>query len=248
MSLKQHAGNDLNNTFPNNFIIEIEGIKITVERKMIKTLRLSISGKDARIHLSAPLFLNDKDIKDFLLNKIEWIQTNKKKLKERIDKLTKHYLTGDNILFLGKTYQLQVINTERPPKISVDDENIYLYCRANYTEEQRKAVICRWYKRQLYVVLPPLITKWEQILNVKADDFQINGAQTLWGSCNIRTHRIHFSINLAKKTLRCIEYVVAHELTHLIERGHNKKFYSILDGHFEDAVALKLMLKKREDS
>jgi len=229
------------------FALQVDDFVVEVERKWIKTIRLSISKDNAQIHLSAPAIMTDKQIKEFLASKIDWIRANKAKMERLIQVDDKQFLTGDVVCFLGNSYTLCVINRDKPPKIEVENEKINIYCRSQYTAEMRKALIREWYRRQLYVILPPLVAKWENILKVKVKHVQINQAQTLWGSCNVRTHHVHFSINLAKKPLRCIEYVVAHELTHLIVRGHNEKFYSILDGSFEDAAELKRILKQREE-
>lgn len=232
--------------FPRKFIMNIENIPVTVERKWIKTIRLSISGHDASVHLSAPAFMTDERIKEFLLARVDWLRENVKRFKEQIEQRTIHYNTGDKLTVFGQTRLLTVIEVEKPPKVVLGDNDITLYCRARFDENKRKAILREWYRKQLYAILPPIIAKWETILKVKTSGFKVNLAQTLWGSCNIRTHDIHFSINLAKKPMRCIEYVVAHELTHLIVIGHNKKFYSILDGYFEDAAEIKLLLKKKE--
>ena len=239
---------DINSLHYNKkFALQLDDFVVEVERKLIKTIRLSISKDNAQIHLSAPAIMTDKQIKDFLVSKIDWIRANKARMEKLIQVDDKEFLTGDTVSFLGNTYTLCVINREKPPKIEVEDEKINIYCRPQYTAEMRKALMREWYRRQLYVILPPLVTKWENILKVKVYHVQVNQAQTLWGSCNVRTHHVHFSINLAMKPLRCIEYVVAHELTHLIVRGHNEKFYSILDGYFEDAAELKQILKQREE-
>lgn len=231
--------------YSKKFALQLDDFVVDIERKWIKTIRLSISKDNARIHLSAPVMMTDKQIKDFLVSKIDWIRANKVKMEKLIQADDKRYLTGDKVRFLGNSYMLCVINRDKPPKIEVEDEKINIYCSSQYTAEMRKALMREWYRRQLYVILPPLVAKWENILKVKVNHVQVNQAQTLWGSCNVRTHHVHFSINLAMKPLRCIEYVVAHELTHLIVRGHNEKFYSILDGSFEDAAELKRILKQR---
>lgn len=228
------------------FALQLDDFVVDVERKWIKTIRLSISKENAHAHLSAPAIMTDKQIKDFLTSKIDWIRENKVKMEKLILADEKQYWTGDTIYFLGNPYTLCIINRDKPPKIEVEDDKINVYCRPQYTVEMRKTLIREWYRRQLYVILPPFVAKWENILKVKTAGIQVNQAQTLWGSCNVRTHHVHFSINLARKPLRCIEYVVAHELTHLIVRGHNDKFYSILDGSFEDAAEVKRMLKQKE--
>lgn len=231
----------------NRFELIIGNNTVVVDRKLIRTIRLSISGKTAGVHLSVPILMTDQQIEDFLLARTNWIEQNVKKFKEQILLREKHYNTGDSIYFLGKQYRLEVIISDHNAKIEVDDDVIRLNCRSKYTSKMRGILIREWYRRQLYLILPSLINKWERILGVKVNDYKVNLAQTLWGSCNIRTHDVHFSINLAKKSLRCIEYVVAHELTHLLVRGHNKQFYNILDSHFEDAAELKILLKQRED-
>lgn len=233
-------------TVRKKYIVQVEDFSIEVERKMIKSLRLSISGKDGHIHLSAPIFFTDNDIEKFIYSHIDWLKKGMLKLEQRILQNQIHYQTGDKILFLGIHYSLNVISYERPPKIEISDTTINLFCRKRFTEEMRGILIRNWYKCQLNVILPPLIVKWEKVLGVKSNGFLVNQAQTLWGSCNIRTHNIHFSVNLAKKPMRCVEYVVAHELTHILVRSHNQKFYSILDSHFEDAAELKNLLKRKD--
>lgn len=229
------------------FEVRLEDITIVVDRKIMKTIRLSVNSKDASVHLSAPIMMTEREIEDFLLSKADWIKSNVKELKVKIDSIKKNcYETGDIICFLGKAYLLEVIATEHAAKIEIEGDKIKLSCRGRYTADMRAILMREWYRKQLYLLLPDMICKWEKVLGVKARACKVNRAQTRWGSCNVRTHDVHFSINLANKPLRCIEYVVAHELTHLLERGHNKKFYNILDGHFEDAAELKLLLKQKE--
>lgn len=229
-----------------HFTVNLNDITVEVWRKPVKNIRIRICPPDGQVKATFPLQSTDRDIEKMLLEKAEWIRQNVITIKNRSKAHNKEYVTGDIIQFLGKKLTLIVVIHNKPPKVELQEDKIILYVRQNYTIEQRKSVLVHWLGYELISLLPALIHKWETILNVKTNGIRVRPMTSRWGSCNIRTHKIHFNVYLIQKPMRCIEYVVAHELTHIIVSGHGPKFYAILDSHFEDAAELKKLIKARD--
>ncbi len=210
-------------------IIEVADLKVEVERKWIRNIYLRVSPTDARIRISAPMLMSERAIRQFVLAKEAWIRQRLRRVGERRAPAPREYLSGELHYYMGQEYRLQVVHGNGPARVErADGDQIILYIREGATKEQREAAMREWYRAEMKELIPMLVAKWEAVIGVKARRISIKRMRTIWGSCNHRTHDINFNLELMKKPLHCIEYVVVHELLHIIVRLHNDEFKALL--------------------
>lgn len=209
--------------------IYIKDIVVEVEKKKIKNMYLRILPPDGRVHISAPLKTRDNTIEKFVLLKMDWIKSQQIRLKSRYSLEELEYVTGDNIIVWGKSYRLEVDFRNPRSKILIEDNRFILQIQDDSTKEQRAKVINMWYRNELRREIPILIARWENKIGVKVNDWIIRDMKTRWGTCNVRDKRITLNLQLATKHYQCLEYVVVHELVHLLEKSHNKVFKGYMD-------------------
>lgn len=220
--------------------ITISDISAEVEWKNIKNVHLTIYPPDARIHVSAPMMMQEDAIRLFLLSKSSWIKKRVIQIVEQNRQSPREYVSGESHYFKGKRYRLKVVYHNAPPKVIIKGNDfIELYVREGASIERRAEVLREWYRAEFKQLLPILIAKWEEIIGVKVNKWEVKQMKTLWGSCNHRTHNILFNLELIKKPLRCIEYVVVHELLHIKIRLHNEEYKALLTRHFPNWQQLK---------
>lgn len=208
------------------------GINIEIERKPIKNLHLAVYPPDGRVHVSAPKDYTDERIKLFILKKWVWIVQKRKETMSYVIEDTREYVSGEAHYYKGGLYRLKVIrdnSCHHHVDIQGDYINVYVYERTS--KENIANVLWSWYKTQITPTIEKYVAKWEKILNVEVTEWTVQQMQSSWGKCHKDTGKIMFNLQLVKKPLNCIEYVVAHELTHLIEQNHTDKFRNILGTH-----------------
>ncbi|OJV91799.1 MAG: metal-dependent hydrolase [Bacteroidia bacterium 44-10] len=212
--------------------IVVNNISIEVEYKKIKNIHLSVYPPDGRVHISAPETMKPDSVRLYAISKISWINRQKENVLKQERQTPREYVSGENHYFKGQRYRLKVIYYNDIPKVRLEGKRfINLYVREGTTDNKRAEILKEWYRKELRETLSPLVEKWSQILQVIPKHWEIKQMKTRWGSCNTRTKRILFNLELAKKPTHCIEYIVVHELAHLIERQHNDRFMSILNIH-----------------
>ncbi len=209
--------------------IVISDIVIEVEKKRIKNLRLSVHPPDGAVKISVPLLYKDALIHCFLESKLPWIKKHKDKYYGKEKPVVLEFATGEYHYYLGERYVLQVIQHNKSPRIELTDGSIYLYIKPGSTKHQRKKAVDEWYRKQLKDISSSLIIKWENIIGVNVNEFGIKNMKTRWGSCNIRAKRIWLNLELGGKPFHCLEFIIVHELVHLLERNHSAKFKSFMD-------------------
>ena len=154
-------------------------------------------------------------------------------------------MSGENHYFKGNRYRLIVIFQDTNPHVELQgNQFIVLYVRCNATVERRAEILKNWYRTNLTEILEPLVTKWEQIFKVTVEHWEIKQMKTLWGSCNPKRKTVRFNLELAKKPVHCIDYIVAHELAHLIERNHSQRFTALLDANLPNWRLIKSELNQ----
>lgn len=213
--------------------IAVADILAEVEWKEIKNVHLTIYPPDARVHVSAPVNMTEESIRLFLITKLPWIKQRVSQVLEQNRQSPRTYVSGENHYFKGRRYRLKVVNHTAAAKVELQgNEFIVMYVREKATEARRAEVLKEWYRAEFKAILPSLVTKWEAILGVKANKWDVKQMKTLWGSCNHRTRNIIFNLELIKKPLHCIEYIVVHELLHIKVRLHNEEYTALLNRHF----------------
>lgn len=222
------------NKKPKVYQILVSGIEIEVTRKRIKNLYLRVNRGTGKVKVSCPLFISEKALKGFVESRADWIKQRQEKALLIPDRKDYKYVTGETHYFQGKPYQLEVIEGEGRSKVSINGDRFTLKASTESTMDQRQRGIDTIYRSYLKSEIPKLIEKWEPIMGVKVNDFGVRKMKTRWGTCNITAKRIWLSLELAKKTSGCLEAVVVHEMVHLLERLHNKRFYAFMDQFYPE--------------
>ncbi len=213
---------------PNTYQLKVEGIEVDVVQKDIKNINLKIYRANGKVRVSTPKKIRKSIIRNFLLDKVEWIKKHLNRIEKQLPAKPIRYETGEKHSLFGKEYSMILNEIKMKPFVEIDKDHIILNVRPGSDEEQREKVMREWYRERMKERIPAMIEKYEKRLGVKAKEWRLKKMKTRWGTCNIRDSRVWFSLELAKKPLICLEYVVLNELAHLIERHHNKKFKSIL--------------------
>jgi predicted metal-dependent hydrolase len=209
--------------------INIAGIVIDVERKRIKSLRLIVYPPEGKVKITAPLLMHEETIHAFITAKLAWIQKHKQKYLNRAPQTEIHFARGEKHYLFGAPYMLNVIERNKPPRVEFTGTEITLYIKPGSTRLQRTKTIEAWYRTVLKEKAVPLIAKWENIIGVSVNDFGIKKMKTRWGSCNIRAKRVWLNLELARRSVNCLDFIILHELVHLLERNHNAKFKAHMD-------------------
>ena len=205
--------------------IDVNGFVVDVVRKDIKNLHLAVYPPNGRVRVATPLLVNDDAVRMLVLEKSGWIRRQQTKFQHQEREAKHQYVDGESHYFLGKRYLLNIVERSGPSRVVIrNTKKIDLYTRPHSTKAQRERIMLSWYRAYLRQKLPFLIEKWEKIIGVRVDDWGIKQMKTRWGSCNIHKHRIWLNLELAKKSEQCLEYVVVHEMVHLLERLHNKRY------------------------
>jgi predicted metal-dependent hydrolase len=211
--------------------IELGNIVIDVEQKDIKNIHLSVYPPEGKVRISAPERMDLDTIRVFAISKLQWIKNQQLAFKKQDRETPREYLTRESHYFLGERHLLKVIKQDATPKIVLRKSAIEMHTRPNTTQEKRKELLDEWYRSELKKIAPQLIEKWEKKIGVKAEAYGIKKMRTRWGTCNPKAKRIWLNLELAKKPVECIEYIVVHELVHLIEARHNETFRRLMNEH-----------------
>lgn len=200
-------------------------ILVEVIHKKIKHVYLYVKSPDAQVQVRAPFMVSDRQIQAFLASKQEWLHHKRQQILSRPKTIEYAYMDGEIHYFNGEAYQLKVLLTSKKQRIElVDDHVLMMFVRKDSTTIQREKILNSWYKEHLIKLVRHYVAMWEPIMGVKVSDIGIKKMNTKWGTCNIKTQKIWLSIKLAKKSPQCVEYVVVHEMVHLLERLHNQRF------------------------
>ena len=210
--------------------IEIRGIEVEIVRKDIKHLHLGVYPPEGRVRVAAPLRLDDDAVRLAVISRLAWIRRKRAEFHGQDRQSRREFVTGESHYFEGRRYRLDVVESTGRTGIRLRD-NAWMEMRArpDTGRDTREAMLYRWYRAQLRERIPELVAKWEPRIGVSVSDWRIRRMKTRWGTCNREAGRIWLNSELAKKPVSCLEYVVVHEMIHLIERGHSDRFRRILD-------------------
>lgn len=211
--------------------IHLGEIAVDVVLKDIKNIHLSVHPPAGKVRIAAPLRMDLDTIRVFAITKLDWIKRQQKKLRKQERETPREYLDRESHYVWGKRYLLKLVEKEAAPSVELKHNKMILQLRPDASHEKKQEVLDAWYREQLKLVLPPLIAKWEKVVGVKAGKVFVQKMKTKWGSCSPGAGNVRLNTDLAKKPLHCLEYIVAHELTHLLERHHNERFTALMDAH-----------------
>ena len=209
--------------------IELGDIAVDVVKKDIKNIHLSVYPPAGKVRISAPLRMDIDTIRVFAITKLGWIKSQQKKLREQQRETPREYLDRESHYVWGKRYLLKVIEKEAAPEVELKHSNMLLQIRPATSVEKKQDVLDAWYREQLKEVVPVLIAKWQPLMGVNVERFFVRRMKTKWGNCSPETKSIRLNTDLAKKPPECLEYIVVHEMVHLLEPTHNSRFISLMD-------------------
>ena len=213
-------------------IIQISDIEIEVIRKDIKHLHLAVYPPEGRVRVSVPARLDDDAVRLAVVARLGWIRRQQTKFAGQARQSQREMVTGESHFVQGRRYRLDVVEIQqwgRPGVSRPNNDTLVLHVRPGADREARERVLLHWYRQELREQIPLLIAKWEPTIGVEVAEWRIKRMKTRWGSCNSAARRIWLNLELAKKPAACLEYVVVHEMVHLLERRHNDRFRSYMD-------------------
>lgn len=217
----------------------ISGIPVKITKKQnLKNLYIRVSPPEGNVEVSSPISVGDEEIKLFLLKRMPEISKVRIRMKEQERQSKREYVSGESHYLWGKLYRLQVIHQGRKYNITKTPGKIVMTIPEDADINSRERLMNNWYRKELTRVLESFIPMCEEKTKVKADEYKIKNMKTRWGTCNIDKKRIWINLQLVKKPMECLEYVLIHELVHLIEKNHNNQFYALVEKFYptwEDA-------------
>lgn len=214
--------------------IELGGIVLDVIRKDIRNVHLRVYPPTGAVRISAPWWMSLDTIRVFAHSKLDWIRKHRQQLCDREHEARREYQDRENHYLWGERYLLNVVEMDAAPRVTVDHRTIVLQVRPGADDDKKKSVINGWYRQQMKTLLPELIEQWEALIGVEVAEWGIREMKTRWGTCNIHARRIWLNLALARKPPQCLEYVLVHEMVHLLERRHNHRFKSLMDQYLPD--------------
>jgi predicted metal-dependent hydrolase len=224
--------------------ITVSNITIDVIKKDIKNIHLAVYPPTGRVRIATPMKTSDESIRLFAISKLGWIKKHQRNFNKQNRLPVKEFINRESHFYLGKRYLLNVVENEGKPSIKLHHRKIEVLVRSASSSEVKDLLLTNWYRNQLKLLIPPLISKWEKILNVKVNHWGVRKMKTKWGSCSVESQRILLNLELIKKPVACLEYIIAHELVHLLERHHNERFLAILSKHLPNWKFLKQELNR----
>jgi len=212
-----------------NHQITVNGLVIDVVRKNIKNLHLAVYPPTGRVRVAVPLRVNDDAVRLFAISRWGWITRQQSKFSAQERQSPREYVSGESHYFQGQRYLLNVRYHDGPPSVTVRNKTtLDLLVRTGSDTAQRGRVLQSWYRQELKAILPELIERWAAVVGVEVKAWGVKQMKTRWGTCNIGARRIWLNLELAKKPLICLEYVIVHELVHLLERQHTERFKALM--------------------
>jgi len=211
--------------------VRLGDISVDVMLKDIKNVHLSVHPPTGRVRISAPKRMSLDTIRVFAITKLAWIKQQQNKLRRQERETPREYLDRESHYLWGKRYLLKVVEQQAVPEVKLKHNNMILRVRPGTNEKTKQAIVAEWYREQIKAALPELIEKWERKMAVKLERVFVRKMKTQWGSSNPRAGSIRLNSELAKKPRECLEYVVVHEMVHLLERYHNGRFTALMDNY-----------------
>ncbi|WP_455222744.1 M48 family metallopeptidase [Kaarinaea lacus] len=218
---------------PPVYTLKVGDEEIDVQRKRIKHLYLGVDRTDGRVKVSAPLRVSDAALATFVLSKQSWISKQRASLRAlQTNPACKElqYASGEHHWYCGDRYLMNVVHDKSSPRVAIrDSQYLDVFIHPHASREQRCKLVTEWYRHALKQLVPPLIAKWQPVMDVEVKEWRIKQMKTRWGTCNISARRIWLNLDLVKKPAVCLEYVVVHEMVHLLESSHNARFKAYMD-------------------
>ena len=218
------------NTRSDGHSIEVRGVSVRIVRKRIKNMYIGVHPPSGQVRVSVPLGVEDDAVRMAVISRLDWIRRKRAEFAEQERQPLREFVSGESHYFEGRRYRMDVAEADGPPSVSLlNNKWMRLKVQRGADRDAREATLDKWYRRNLRDRLPALLSKWEPVVGERAEEVRVRKMKTLWGSCNREERRIWLNLELVKKPPACLEYVLVHELVHLIERRHNSRFYELMD-------------------
>ncbi len=224
-----------------NQTITVSGLTVDIVRKDIKNLHLGVYPPGGRVRVAVPLRFSNEAARLAVVGKLGWIRRQQSGFEKQSRESIREMVDGESHYYLGNRYRLRLnICDEARPAIHIRNKTrLELTVSSSADAPARRKILAKWYRSELKALLGPLVLKWERRLGVKSSSWAVKKMKTKWGSCNPDLGKVWFNLELAKKSLDCLEYVVAHELAHLIVRHHDDRFVAVMNKHMPKWRSLK---------
>ena len=228
-----------------NAILQVESISILdveveIFRKDIKNIHLRVYPPEGFVRATVPFDMDRDAIRLFLVKKISWIRKQQEDFRKVERQTPRDFLRRESHYFLGLRYLLDVVESnEKQQVVQKNKKTLVLQMRPEASHIKAQEIMDAFYRNELKLIVSSLIEKWEPILKVQVSDWQVKKMRTRWGTCNHEKGRILINLELAKKPPHCIEYILVHEMVHLLERTHNEHFIELMDSFLPNWRALK---------
>jgi len=209
--------------------VQLGDLTVDVVRKDIKNVHLSVHPPTGRVTIAAPSHMSVDTIRVFAISKLGWIRQQQGKLQEQEREAPREYLDRESHYVWGKRYLMKVVEGDFSPSVELSHSRMIFRARPGWDQAKKQALLESWYRQQLKAAVPPVIAKWEALMGVKVSRIFVRRMKTKWGSCNPQAHTIRLNTDLAKKPRECLEYIIVHELVHLLEPTHNARFIALMD-------------------
>jgi predicted metal-dependent hydrolase len=209
--------------------LRLGDLSVEVVLKDIKNVHLSVLPPTGKVRISAPMRMSISTIRLFAISKLSWIRSQQRKLSEQEREMPREHLDRESHYVWGKRYLMKVVEDVASPQVRLTHRQMILRVPPGATRESKDALVARWYRDQIRAAVPDLVAKWTPVLGVELKGVFVQKMKTRWGSCNPNKQTIRLNTDLAKKLPQCLEYVLVHELIHLLERQHNDAFRRHMD-------------------
>lgn len=211
--------------------MQLGDIEADVVFKKIKNIHLSVYPPTGRVRIAAPARMSLERVRIFAISKLAWIKKQQKRIQDQPRETPREFVDRESHFVWGKRYLMQLIEADEPASVDLTHKWMTLTVRPGTDLAKRRAIVDAWYRELVKKALPELIAKWEPLMGVKVKRFYVRHMKTRWGSCTPARQSIRLNTDLGKKPPECLEYVVVHEMVHLLEPSHNKRFKALMD-HF----------------
>ena len=211
--------------------ITVGGVTVDVVHKDIKNVHLSVHPPTGRVTIAAPNHMSLDTVRLFAIAKVSWIRQQQDKLNQQDRETPREFLSRESHYVWGERYLMKVVEVDAPPAIELKHTRMVFQIRPGMDNDKKKELLDGWYRELVREAIEPLFKTWEQRIGVKANGVSVRRMKTKWGSCNPTSKTILLNTDLAKKPRECLEYIVVHELVHLLEPTHNDRFIKLMDQH-----------------
>lgn len=211
--------------------LQLGDVAVDVIKKDIRNVHLSVYPPSGRVRISAPLDMDISTIRVFAISKLGWVKQQQKKLRAQDRETPREYIERESHYAWGKRFLLKVVEADAAPKVELRSRRLVLQVRPDSSTATRRSVLDQWYRDEIKRATPIIIKRWQRMLDIEVKNFFVQAMRTKWGSCNTAAQTIRLNTELAKKPRECLEYIVVHEMVHLLEPTHSARFIVFMDRH-----------------